>query len=65
MIVRPPAPRHRAVWVDGYWTWNGRDYVWTEGHWERERHGHRWRQARWEDRHGTWVLVPGGWVRVD
>src|SRR5689334_2554888 len=24
------------VWIDGYWHWNGYEWVWVGGRWERE-----------------------------
>ena len=28
-----PAPSLTAVWVDGYWHWNGKQYEWRTGAW--------------------------------
>jgi hypothetical protein len=64
VLVAPPPPAPAAVWVEGYWTWNGNAHDWVEGHWEAPRAGRRFRQARWQARRGGWVLVPGGWIRV-
>jgi hypothetical protein len=58
------APRRGFVWVNGYWDWQGDNYVWVGGHYERERRGQRWRDRRWEDRNGEWVSVDGGWVSI-
>jgi hypothetical protein len=30
----PPAPAPNAVWVAGYWIYDGRTYTWQSGHWE-------------------------------
>ena len=30
----PPAPAPNAVWVPGYWIYDGRTYTWQSGHWE-------------------------------
>src|SRR6185369_11644022 len=30
----PPAPAANAVWVPGYWIYDGRTYTWQSGHWE-------------------------------
>lgn len=64
VVVVPARPRPNLVWVEGYWRWNGRDYVWVPGRWVAERRGRRFVQARWEMRGGEWTFVPGGWVVV-
>ena len=30
-VIITPVPR--AVWVNGYWAWNGFGWVWVPGHW--------------------------------
>jgi hypothetical protein len=64
VIVRPPIPFIGAFWTDGYWSWNGRSYVWVDGQWVQPVAGRRWSPWRWEQRHGTWVLIPGGWIVI-
>jgi len=59
----PPAPSPTALWITGYWAFDGRAYVWRPGHWEMpppnarayvgahwERHGHRyyWIESYWQ-----------------
>ncbi len=72
LYVRPEAPPPRyeerglapysaAVWVDGYWRWEGRGvgYVWVSGYWkdiDHDRGRHRGHEEREEhegdyDRH--------------
>ncbi|MEZ4301637.1 MAG: YXWGXW repeat-containing protein [Polyangiaceae bacterium] len=29
----PPQETRGAVWIDGQWDWNGRDWRWTDGQW--------------------------------
>ncbi|MEM9694992.1 MAG: YXWGXW repeat-containing protein [Myxococcota bacterium] len=36
----PPSPDPEAVWIDGYWHWNGRRYVWRTGSWARVPEGY-------------------------
>src|ERR1044072_4659985 len=36
---RPPPPTRDSVWIDGYYSWNGRQYVWEPGHWAVPPHG--------------------------
>lgn len=62
--VRPPPPFEGAVWTDGYWRWDSGTHVWVAGRWVHPRPGHRWSPFRWEERHGVWVLIPGGWIVV-
>lgn len=52
--VRPAAPFGGAVWIPGYWHWNGGNHVWVGGRWSAGRPG-----MRWEPNH--WVRGPGGW----
>src|SRR5262245_51470847 len=32
--VVPPAPATGAVWIAGYWAWDGRAYAWIAGEWK-------------------------------
>ncbi|HEX9295365.1 MAG TPA: hypothetical protein VF881_06005 [Polyangiaceae bacterium] len=61
----PAAPG--MVWVEGYWHWNGVQYVWIPGHWESPPAGHVWIAPSYtvvEGRHayraGTWRLRARG-----
>jgi hypothetical protein len=61
--VRPATPFAGAVWLPGYWHWNGNRHVWLAGRWSAPRAGFRWEPAHWEG-HGRWHrFVPGHWVR--
>ncbi|MFH2010204.1 MAG: YXWGXW repeat-containing protein [bacterium] len=31
--VRPPRPSRHAIWIAGYWVWNGQRYGWIRGWW--------------------------------
>ena len=61
--VVPAAPSPSALWIPGYWSFNGNAYVWFVGHWEMpppyvrtyvtahwERHRYRyiWVQSYWQ-----------------
>jgi len=61
VVAQPPAPYVGAVWVAGYWSWNGATWVWMDGRYEQPRVGYVFVQPRWV-RHGRgWVHVEGGW----
>ena len=46
-------PSSDAIWIEGYWDWQGSGWVWVEGHWETSRPGQEWE-------HGVCVVVEGG-----
>ena len=59
--VRPARPYAGAVWVAGYWRWNGRNYVWTSGHWVKARRGKTFTKGHWKKTPRGWRYVPGHW----
>jgi hypothetical protein len=66
----PPAPRYVYVdprpgwlWIDGYWAWDGYQYVWMDGYWERERPGYYYVQGSWHTHSGRHTWNPGYWKR--
>ena len=60
--VRPPAPHHEAVWIQGHWQHRHGEYVWEPGHWERApRAGVAWVPGHWRDTPRGWVWTPGHW----
>lgn len=61
--VVPVMPYAGAVWIGGYWGWNGGRHNWVPGYWERPRPGYRYEPYRWEPRGGRWHLHAGGWRR--
>src|SRR5215467_13895888 len=61
--VIPASPGPQWFWVRGHWQWNGVRYVWRAGHYERHRAGLHWQAAHYENRGGSWVYIPGRWVR--
>lgn len=55
-------PRPDAVWVSGYYAYDGYRYVWVQGHWEIPPPGyHYFHPAYWAPRGGTYVYVRGYW----
>lgn len=68
--VAPPPPRVEYpgyapysgyVWINGYWSWSGRDYVWIAGSWSAPRPGYRWTPHRWARYGDHWVMQGGRW----
>jgi hypothetical protein len=57
----PPRPFPEAVWVGGYWVWQGR-WVWATGRWApRPRPDYAWVQPYYEHRDGAVLFIPGHW----
>ncbi len=48
--LQPVQPSPAAVWVPGYWNWNGYAYNWIAGFWAVPPAGFH-------------VYVAGGWIR--
>lgn len=64
VVVAPRQPFAGAIWVHGYWRWNGRCHVWVDGHHLRPRKGYVYMPGHWQhDRHG-WYWVEGYWRRA-
>lgn len=62
--VQPAIPYPGAVWIGGYWGWNGGRHNWVPGYYERPRPGYRYEPHRWENHRGRWQLRAGGWFRL-
>lgn len=60
-IGAPPYPG--AVYVNGYWAWEGNRHVWRRGYWDRGRPGRVYYPNRWEQRGNRYVFRRGGWHR--
>jgi len=59
-ITAPPAPN--ALWIPGYWIYNGSQYSWSGGHWEvPPANARTYVAAHWENQGGTPVYVQGSW----
>lgn len=62
VVVRPPAPSPRHVWVDEDWRAHGRGYQWQGGRWVAPpREGATYIQGHWDKRRGGEVWVAGHW----
>jgi hypothetical protein len=57
----PPPGEPSMIWVEGYWHWNGVQYVWIPGHWEPARPGAVWVRPSYVIVEGRHVYRPGGW----
>jgi hypothetical protein len=55
----PTAPG--MVWVEGYWHWNGVQYVWIPGHWETPPPGFVWSAPSLGTVDGRYVYRAGHW----
>jgi len=61
----PVAPVRTAVWIGGFWQWNGTSWVWIAGSWQlRPEARVTWRVPEWRPRGKVHVLIPGGWIRI-
>jgi hypothetical protein len=61
-----PAPQAGAMWIAGYWQWDGRAWAWTAGHWELPPQVNvRWAPPAVQlGAGGLQVFMPGGWLRL-
>jgi hypothetical protein len=50
------------VWVEGYWHWNGVQYVWIPGHWESPPAGYAWVPPTYSVVEGRNVYQAGRWA---
>ena len=60
--VVPAIPFAGAIWLGGYWGWNGGRHSWVPGRWDQPRAGYGWRPRTWVQQGGRWHLH-GGWGR--
>lgn len=58
----PPMPYYGAVWVGGYWVWQGM-WVWASGRWASPPSPrHAWMPPRYEPFQGRLRYQPGHWA---
>lgn len=58
----PPRPHPQAVWIDGYWRWDGARYQWNDGRWElHPPPGRVWSPGQWIHTSRGWHWMPGRW----
>jgi len=67
---RTPSPFRGAVWISGYWGWDGEQHRWVAGRWSAPQARAQWTPARWtradgerDGRKQHWVLQQGHWNR--
>ena len=59
---RPSIPFTGAVWIPGYWHWEGKHHSWVAGRWSARPAGYEWDAHRWEKKpQGRWEQHPGHW----
>ena len=67
--VIPVVPFLGALWIAGYWGWQGGRHSWVPGRYERPRPGYGWNPHGWVKQGGQggqggrWHLHGGGWSR--
>ena len=60
ITVQPGPPG--ALWINGYYAFDGYRYVWVGGHWEMPPQGYRIYVApHWAWRRGSYVYIRGYW----
>jgi YMGG-like Gly-zipper/WXXGXW repeat (2 copies) len=60
--VVTPSPSPSAVWIPGYWAYNGSGYVWTAGHWEiPPPNSHAYIAPHWELQGNSYLYYQGYW----
>lgn len=56
------APAVNAVWIPGYWSFDGNSYAWVSGHWEiPPANTHTYVAAHWENQGAGYFFVPSYW----
>jgi len=60
--ILPAPPHDDAVWVDGTWAWNGRDYQWQTGGWRLPSEDAYYAPAKLlRRRNGMLLYLKGQW----
>ena len=62
LVESPPdTPYPGAVWIGGYWVWNG-TWVWAHGRWAHApRPSYYWVHPYYENRNGAVIFITGYW----
>ena len=64
-VPPPPPPFPYAVWVGGYWVWQG-NWVWAHGHWMAPpRAQYVWVHPYYEHRGDAVIFINGHWSAPD
>ena len=59
-VTPPPSPS--AVWIPGYWAYDGSRYAWVAGRWEiPPPNFHTYVAPYWAYQGGAYTYVPGSW----
>jgi len=57
-----PAPSPNAIWIPGYWSYDGRGYTWMHGGWETPPpNAHAYVSAHWERQGDHYVYLESSW----
>jgi hypothetical protein len=60
--VMTPAPAPNALWIPGYWSYDGARYTWVAAHWEMPPpNAHAYVVAHWENRGNAYAFIPSYW----
>ena len=52
------SPGDGSVWIDGYWHWNGYEWVWVNGRWERDQSGYVYVEPSYDYVGDQFIYVP-------
>ena len=65
VVVVPPIPSPRHVWIPGEWRWNRRrgEYIWRQGFYAVPKPGRVWIEGRWVEGPEGSRWEPGYWRR--
>jgi hypothetical protein len=56
------SPKEGVVWRNGFWRWNGNDFVWVPGEWVTAPSGSLgWVPGHWVKTRKGWFFVEGHW----
>lgn len=59
-----PAPSDEAIWVSGFWVWQGHRYIWSPGCWHTVRPDYVWVPASYIWTPHGYLFVGGYWDYV-
>ncbi len=57
-----PSPGEGFVWIDGYWHWNGSEWVWVSGRWEQQQDGYVYVEPYYDTSGAEYLYTPGYWA---
>src|SRR4051812_26426803 len=59
------SPGDGSVWIDGYWHWNGYEWVWVNGRWEQQQAGYVYVEPNYDYVGERFIYTPGYWSQPD